>query len=290
MKVWEISHFNFGELLLEELRECEDDSYILDFADKDNGSILTVRMVEETMGKGSKPFLKAKRIDFDERDEPLSKDILEQAVAFDTALVINSYEQLNAMFYDLEDEEEPEGAEDALRAERAAKRNKRNDDEDEKESKRDKKRREKDDDGEDEKEDRRKRRGKEDSDPDDEKKDRGKGKSKREKDDDDQEDEKTSRRNSRKDEPEDDDPPLPKRGNKKESREKDEDGEDDEKYDKPKGGKKGGSDDLECPEGGVFGEDCDSEELYDKCEECNLWQECRDAADAALAAKKKNRK
>lgn len=320
VKVWEVSHFNFGELLLEELRECEDDSPVLDFADKEVGSLLTVRMVEESMGKGSKPFLRAKRIDFDERDGPLSKDILEQAVPFDQNLVILTYEQLNALFYDLEDDNPVEGAEDAERDLKRSRRDRDADPDDDKQTRRERERdrgekrqgRGGDDDPnlDDGKSRHRSRRGEKD-DPDSDQDKRGRGRSEREEKDDadlDGNDKRGGRRKSpdseeaderlperrdrkRRDAEKDDinlDDDKPARGK---SRDKDTDPDSD--YDKPAGKEKHkdtDSDNLECPEGGVFGDDCDSEQYYSKCEDCNLWNECRQAADAALAARKNARK
>lgn len=101
LKIWEVSYYNFGKHLQEEIREADTD-LAADFADPDNGALLVVRMSEETMGQNK--FLDTSRIDFKER-EPLEKDVLSKAIAFDKCLHVLSYDELRKLFLDLDDED-----------------------------------------------------------------------------------------------------------------------------------------------------------------------------------------
>lgn len=108
LKIWEVSYYNFGKHLQEEIREADTD-LAADFADPDNGALLVVRMSEETMGQNK--FLDTSRIDFKER-EPLGKDVLSKAIAFDKCLHVLSYDELRKLFLDLDDEDETDNAAD----------------------------------------------------------------------------------------------------------------------------------------------------------------------------------
>lgn len=116
VSIWEVTYGNFGELLDEEIRAASDDSIIPSFADPDEGAILTVRMSEETYSKTK--YFKATRIDFVERGEPLTPDILEQAVEFGTSIIIKPYDELKAVLFDEDDEDdnEPEESHDDVPA------------------------------------------------------------------------------------------------------------------------------------------------------------------------------
>lgn len=108
LKIWEVSYYNFGTHLQEEIREADTD-LAADFADPDNGALLIVRMSEETMGLNK--FLDTSRIDFKER-EPLEKAVLSKAIAFDKCLHVLSYDELRKLFLDLDDEDVTDNAAD----------------------------------------------------------------------------------------------------------------------------------------------------------------------------------
>lgn len=101
LKIWEVSYYNFGKHLREEIREADTD-LAADFADPENGALLIVRLSEEAMAQNK--FLETSRIDFRER-EPLTEDILSQAIAFDKCLHILSYNELRKLFLDLDDDD-----------------------------------------------------------------------------------------------------------------------------------------------------------------------------------------
>lgn len=105
------------------------------------------------------------------------------------------------------------------------------------------------------------------------KKDSGK---KKKQDDEEEEEEKPSKRTSKKKEPEPEE----------EEEEEEDDEEEEEKSAKSKSKKKS-SDDDECPEGGEFGEDCDT---LDECADCDLWEACKEKQDELEAEKKAKKK
>lgn len=103
--VFDISYHCFGKPLEEELRNVDDDSPGLSFADPEGGSVIHVRMAEETFGKNN--YFEAKRFDFTKAG-PWSDEVLDSAVDFSQHLIILDYDKINAMFYDLDETENEE--------------------------------------------------------------------------------------------------------------------------------------------------------------------------------------
>lgn len=208
VKIWEVSHYNFGKRLQEEIREADTD-LAADFADPDNGALLVVRLSEESMGQNK--YLETSRIDFKER-EPLGEDILSQAIHFDKCLHVLSYNELRKLFLDLEDEDAGDDVEG-----------------DEEVPSRESKQTEV---------------------------------------------KKSPRRAPRKEEPERDEESA---GHSSPSTE--EDAKSEKKSSPAKEEKFTTREDTKfsCPHGGVFGKDCDADEMSDHCETCDIWVECCDA-------------
>jgi hypothetical protein len=102
--VWDMSQYLFQKQLNIELQE--DDDYEM-FPDLEDGWTLKVRFEGKTIGKGE-PFADTSRIDFEERPEPYSEDILDEVPNLDEMLTILTSKQLEAMFFEMEVEEEPE--------------------------------------------------------------------------------------------------------------------------------------------------------------------------------------
>lgn len=100
--VWEVSNYNFGRKLEEEIREADDEDVAAQFADPKDGAILTIRMVEKSIG-GNK-YLETSRVDFTPSD-PLDQEVIDQAIPFDQCLVVKGYDELNRMLFDLEEED-----------------------------------------------------------------------------------------------------------------------------------------------------------------------------------------
>lgn len=98
VQVWEISYFNFMELLLEEIDyDNVDEGFFLDV----DGSTLNLRFKEASMG--SNKYLKASRIDAEERKD-YGEDVYKKTVDLVSALKILSYEELHAEFHGMEAE------------------------------------------------------------------------------------------------------------------------------------------------------------------------------------------
>lgn len=106
--VWDISQAMFQKLLNEEL---EDNDEYEAFPDLEEGFTLKVRFDSRTIGAG-KPFSEASRIDFLEREEQYDEGILKKVPELDALPKILSYAQLEALFFELDDEEAGEAVVD----------------------------------------------------------------------------------------------------------------------------------------------------------------------------------
>lgn len=98
--LWDISQYLFQDLLDDELDEEDNRS----FPDLETGKTLKIRFDASTIGKG-KPFAEASRIDFEDR-EAYDEDILNDIPSLETLLNVLSYKELEAKFFDLDEEEE----------------------------------------------------------------------------------------------------------------------------------------------------------------------------------------
>lgn len=92
--LFEVSYYNFGEKLDEELRDGKPEWN--DFAEPEDGYELSVRWKEERLGKTN--YLKASRIDFEERDD-YTEEILDSAIDLDKALVILPYNEIEKLLF-----------------------------------------------------------------------------------------------------------------------------------------------------------------------------------------------
>lgn len=100
--IFDISHFNFQELLNDELEENSD--YEI-FPDLEEGLSLKIRWNAETMGS-SKPFAQAGKIEFEERKKPYKESILDEVPDLDKVLKILTYAELDAKFLEMENDED----------------------------------------------------------------------------------------------------------------------------------------------------------------------------------------
>lgn len=100
VQVLDISVWNFGMKLEEEVREGDEANAT--FPELKGGKTLKVRWENETIGSG-KPFPVASRIDFEDRDEDYDTDALESVVDLDKAMIILSYEEIEAIFHGADD-------------------------------------------------------------------------------------------------------------------------------------------------------------------------------------------
>lgn len=100
--IMDISQYNFQKLLNEELEEHEEYG---NFPSLEEGYTLKVRFDSKTIGT-SKPFSEASRIDFYDRKEQYTEDILDEVPNLDEVLKVLSYAELEAKFLELDEEDE----------------------------------------------------------------------------------------------------------------------------------------------------------------------------------------
>lgn len=105
--VWDISQFLFQDKLNDELDE--DEEYGV-FPDLEEGLTVRIRFSEEQLGKNK--FADTSRIDFEEREEQYDASILKKVPNLDELLSVMSYKQLEAKFFEMEDETAPEEVEE----------------------------------------------------------------------------------------------------------------------------------------------------------------------------------
>ena len=242
LKVFETSHYLFEKELIEEARD-DDEGGFIDFADEEEGMEIKFRASKVT--KNGMEFTEFKSFGFEDRDDPLDKKLLEDAISFDELLTVPTYEEAEKILYGDDEEDE-------------------DDDEDEPKSKKSKKSKSYDeDDEEDDDED-------EDEDEDDEEPAPKKSSKKSKLDDEDEDDEDED--DEQEDDEQEDEEPAPKKSSKKSSKKsKSDDDEDEDEDDEPKSKAKCGGNCEKCPHGHKFGEDCDD---FDECDDCDLWPKC----------------
>jgi hypothetical protein len=95
--IWDISQYNFEDLLTDEINENRD--YEI-FPDLKIGYSLRIRFDSQTIGK-SQPFAQASRIDFIERDYAYPDNLVDSVPNLDAVLKRHSYKELEALFFEL---------------------------------------------------------------------------------------------------------------------------------------------------------------------------------------------
>lgn len=290
--IWDVSQFLFQNLLNDEMEENERN---LDFFDTEVGLTLKIRFDEKSFA-GNK-FAEASRIDFLERDRPLSEKEIKKAPNLDEVLNILPYKELEKLFLGLDDDDVADGTQKPVGGKR------KDDDDDRRSTRRSTKDRDDDDD-----DDRRERRSSRDKDKDEDEDERPSRSRARDRDDDEDRDTRRGTRDRDDDDKDtDEDPPFDKedKDEKDERKEKETrmsrrskpDDDKDEKEEKPTRSRrdkedkdekedkrparsakdKGGGKDDECPSGHVFGKDTDE---FDECNDCPLWEKCLDKKEA----------
>jgi len=99
--IWDISYYNFTELLLDELKT--DENYE-GFPSLENGMTLRIRFGEKSIGKGQ-PFPQATRVDFKDRDD-IDDSILDDLPDMLSLLEILPYKELEAKFLEIDDDDD----------------------------------------------------------------------------------------------------------------------------------------------------------------------------------------
>ncbi len=102
--IFDISQYNFGDLLFKELKE--NPKYEI-FPDPEKGYTLKIRFDAKTIGT-SKPFPEANRIDFIKRSEAIDEDLLEDLPELSELLIEYSYKELKAKFQEVASEDDGE--------------------------------------------------------------------------------------------------------------------------------------------------------------------------------------
>lgn len=104
VKVFETSHFLFEKELIDESRDEE--GGFVDFADPVDGKEIKFRCQE--VQKGAMKFKEYKSFSFEDRDEEIDDDLLEQAISFDEVIRVPTYEEVEKILYGSEDEDDEE--------------------------------------------------------------------------------------------------------------------------------------------------------------------------------------
>ena len=188
LQVFETSHYLFEKELIDEARDDEEGGFI-DFADPVKGKEIKFRA--NKVKKNKYEFTEYKSFSFEDRDEPVSDELLENAISFDEIMTVPTYEEVEKMFYGTDDEDEDEQEEKPVKK---SKHREDEDDEDEQEEKPKKSKKPVDEDDDDDEEDERpskksKFKSDEDDDWDDDEEEKPVKKSKKSSDDDDDEQE-----------------------------------------------------------------------------------------------------
>lgn len=108
VQIWDISFYLFGEALDDRVNNASEDREYEYYADPVDGMTLAVGLKEKTYQ--GHPYFEAATIDFDKRG-PVDKEILAAATNLDDCLIIKTYDELKAIFLQIE-EDEPDDDDD----------------------------------------------------------------------------------------------------------------------------------------------------------------------------------
>lgn len=103
LQVFETSHYLFEKELIDEARDDEEGGFI-DFADPVNGKEIKFRA--NKVKKNKFEFTEYKSFSFEDRDEPVSDELLESAISFDEIMTVPTYEEVEKMFYGTDDDDD----------------------------------------------------------------------------------------------------------------------------------------------------------------------------------------
>ena len=110
LKIFETSHYLFEKELIDEARDDEEGGFV-DFADPEEGKEIKFRASE--VQKGQMKYKEFKSFSFEDRDEPISDELLDSAISFDEIMIVPTYEDVEKILYgsdeENEDEESPKG-------------------------------------------------------------------------------------------------------------------------------------------------------------------------------------
>ena len=127
VKIFETSHYLFEKELIDEARDDEDG--FIDFADPEEGSEIKFRCSKTK--KNGFEFNEYKSFSFEDRDEPISDDLLESAVSFDEIMNVPTYEEVEKILFGQDDDEDEEEEKPAKKSSKKSEEIEEDDDEDE---------------------------------------------------------------------------------------------------------------------------------------------------------------
>jgi hypothetical protein len=105
--LWDMSNALFQDLLEQEIGYNK--KYDV-FPDLEEGYTLKVRFEEDSYMKNK--FYEAKRIDFEDREQPYKESILDEVIDLDNVLKILSYEELEKKFLEIDDDDDAKDRKD----------------------------------------------------------------------------------------------------------------------------------------------------------------------------------
>lgn len=146
LHIFEVSHYRFTKELIEEANACEEGEDILDFSDIEAGSLISCRASDESEFKHDLIY---KSFKFNDREEELEEDIIDEAVSFDSLMKILSPEEIEKVMYGMDEDEKED---DDRKSKKDKPRDDDNEEEEEEKPKKSKPKRDKDDDDDNEEE------------------------------------------------------------------------------------------------------------------------------------------
>lgn len=105
LKIFEASHYLFEKELIDEARDDEEGGFT-DFADPEEGKEIKFRCSK--VKKNGFEFNEFRSFGFEDRDEPISDELLESAISFDEIMNVPTYEEVEKIFYGQEEEDSDE--------------------------------------------------------------------------------------------------------------------------------------------------------------------------------------
>ena len=102
VQLWDISFYLFGKQLDDRVNNASEDREYEYYADPVDGMTLVVGLEAKTYNGG--PYVETTTIDFDKRG-PVDKEILAKATNLDDCLIIKTYDELKAIFLQIDEDE-----------------------------------------------------------------------------------------------------------------------------------------------------------------------------------------
>ena len=108
LMVFSVSHFLFEKELIEEARSESGDKQALDFADIEEGRVISFRgsMASMPGNRGKSEFLEFKSFKFEEREVEFDEDIVNDTISFDEIMEVFTYDEIEIIYLGGESEEE----------------------------------------------------------------------------------------------------------------------------------------------------------------------------------------